>query len=207
MEHPVHVIKSQEFQIGLSDQKEAHQIQTVISNLQQSRINDLLDKILNQFDDKNAIYRFSSIELDLGSIKKSNYENELVYRLEEELTKYLSSAILENGRMREGHRIPTNESQLEDLEHFLLNGHLKWNSNKIESPSKLLKILTKTNPEALRSMFKSVGKEERIRKRMTFQFRDDALESIITLVAKDLNHVPPVDSRFPPPPRGRPGRR
>ena len=189
MEPSVHVIKAQEFQIGLQDQAEAHQVQTAISGLQEARINDLLNKVLDQFDDKDAIYKFSSIELDLGSIRKSNYENELIYRLEEELTKYLSNAILENGRMREGSRISTGHGKLENFAFFLLNGHFKWNSKEAETPSKLLESLMHTDPDDLRELLKTTGKQESTRKRMTFQFQDPALESIVTLVAKE-------DSRY-----------
>lgn len=185
MEPSLHIIKAQEFQIGLQNQDEAYRIQSAISGLQESRINKLLDSILNQFDDKNAIYRFSTIQLDLGSIKKSNYENELIYRLEEELTKYLSNTILENGQMREGSRIPTNEGKLENLEFFLLNGHIKWNSNESETPTKLFESLLKTNPEELRTLLKAIGKKEKARKRMTFQFQETTLTSIVTLVAKE----------------------
>jgi hypothetical protein len=185
VEPSLHIIKAQEFQIGLNDQDEAHRVQTAISGLQESRINKLLDTILTQFDDKDAIFRFDSIQLDLGTIRKSNYENELIYRLEEELTRYLSNTILENGRMREGIRVATNEGKLENLEFFLLNGHIKWNSNESETPNKLLESLLKTNPEDLRTLLKTVGKQEGVRKRMTFQFQETTLASIVTLVAKE----------------------
>ena len=188
MEPSFHIIKSQEFQIGLQDQDEAYRIQTAISGLQESRINQLLDTILSQFDDKDAVYRLNTIQLDLGSISKSNYENELIYRLEEELTKYLSNTILENGRMREGSRIPTNEGKLEAFSFFLLNGYIEWNSNDNETPVKLFESLLNTNPEDLRTLLMKVGKQEVTRKRMTFQFKDPALESIVTLVAKEDSH-------------------
>lgn len=189
MKPSLHIIKAQEFQIGLQDQDEAYRIQSAISGLQESRINQLLDDILSQFDDEDIIYRFNTIQLDLGTIRKSNYENELIYRLEEELTKYLSNTILENGRMREGSGIPTNEGKLEALSFFLLNGYIEWNSNDNETPVKLFESLLNTNPEDLRTLLLKVGKQEATRKRMTFQFQEPALESIVTLVAKE-------DSRY-----------
>ena len=185
MEPSLHIIKAQQYQIGLQDQDEAYRVQSAISGLQESRINQLLDDILNKFDDKDAIFRFSTIQLDLGSIKKSNYENELIYRLEEELTKFLSNAILENGQMREGSRIPTHEGKLESLAFFLKNGYVKWNSNESETPTKLIESLLNTSPEELRTLLKSVGKQKEIRKRMIFQFKETTLASIVTLVTKE----------------------
>jgi hypothetical protein len=179
-----HIIKAQEYQIGLRDQSEAHQVQTNISGLQETRINTLLNEVLNKFEDKDFIYQFDTIELDLGSLRKSNYENELVYRLEEELTKYLSYNIMENGRLREGHRVETYERLLDNLEYFLENGHFKWNSTHSLTPIKLWSNLLKTQPQALLQLLKKMGKQEAVRKRMIFQFKEDTLEEIVSLAAK-----------------------
>ncbi len=180
-----HIIKAQEYQIGLSDQREAHQVQTNISGLQETRINTLLNEVLNKFEDKDFIYQFNTIELDLGSMRKSNYENELVYRLEEELTKYLSYNILENGRLREGHRIETYERLLDNLEYFLENGHFKWNSTHGLTPMKLWSNLLTTQPQELLQLLKKLGKQEAIRKRMIFQFQEETLEEIVSLATKE----------------------
>ena len=73
-----HIIKAQQYHIVLDKEEEAHQVQSQISVLQESRINSLLETILNRFSNEDKIYQFDSIELDLGVIRKANYENELV---------------------------------------------------------------------------------------------------------------------------------
>ena len=81
----------------------------------------MLETILNRFSSEDNIYQFDSIELDLGVIRKANYENELVYRLEEELTKYFNANITDNGTLRSGKVIVLNDRKLEQFEHFILN--------------------------------------------------------------------------------------
>lgn len=185
MTQSVHIIKSQEYQIGLSDQQESYKFQSAISSLQKSRIQTLLNDVLNKFDIKDAIYQFNSITLDLGTIKRSNYENELVYRIEEELTKYLSYTIREDGSLREGKTIQINNRMLEDLEYFLQYGHLQWHSSHSKNPIGVFKNLLSSNPKALCMLLKNRGKERRIRNRLIYQFDDDTLEEIVNLVAKD----------------------
>ena len=72
-----HIIKGQEFQIEIGDKKDAHKIQSSISALQSTRINALIDSILDSFDDPDCVFSFDNVELDLGTVSKYNYENEI----------------------------------------------------------------------------------------------------------------------------------
>ncbi len=178
-----HIIKAQEYLIELDDRKEAHQVQSNISALQSTRINSLLDTILNSYDTENCIYQFPKIELDLGVISKSNYENELVYRLEEELVRFFNSNILENGTLRNGKKIKLYNSKIEHFEHFLLRGYTPWNSLTKQTPSSLIIELINDNKEKIVALLKKHGKKEAIRKRMIFQFSEELLERIVVEVA------------------------
>lgn len=179
-----HIIKAQQYHIVLDKEEEAHQVQSQISVLQESRINSLLETILNRFSNEDNIYQFDSIELDLGVIRKANYENELVYRLEEELTKYFNANITDNGTLRSGKVIVLNDRKLEQFEHFILNGHLNWESSAAKAPSTLLKELMVENRIGLVNLLNEHGKKEPVRKRLIYQFNEEPLESIVTAVAK-----------------------
>lgn len=179
-----HIIKAQQYHIVLDKEEEAHQVQSQISVLQESRINNLLETVLNRFSNKDNIYQFDSIELDLGVIRKANYENELVYRLEEELTKYFNVNITDNGTLRSGKVIVLNDRKLEQFKHFILNGHLNWETSAVKAPSTLLKDLIKENRIGLVNLLIEHGKKEPVRKRLIYQFNEESLESIVTAVAK-----------------------
>ncbi len=179
-----HIIKEQEYEIDIENQEEAYELQSRISILQKSEIQDVLDRVLNRFDNSNFTYQFDLIELNLGAISKSNYENELVYRIEEELIKYLSYTIQENGNLREGKSSTHINQKLEALEHFLEKGYFAWNTSYHFSPSKLFNELVQTQSIAITKLLRRLGKKERIRKRMISQYSDKMLETIVMLVAQ-----------------------
>jgi len=180
----VHIIKAQEYEIVYHDQSEAHRLQTSISGLQQSRIDRVLDEVLNKFDSQNFVYQFNTIELNLGSVRKSNYENELAFRIEEELSKYLMSNILDQGRLRDGRSISIQNKKLDDFEFFIRNGHFKWNVAPYASTTALLDELLESQREELLVLLKQIGRQEAARKRIIFQFQDPQLEAIVRLIAK-----------------------
>lgn len=177
-----HIIKSQQYHIDLEDQVEAYQVQSNVSLLQASRINSLIEGVLDQFSDQENIYQFDKIELDLGIIKKSNYENELVYRLEEELKRYFAYNIQANGKLRVGKAVKVRNKKLEQLEHFFLRGYLKWDASFHREPSIILKDLFAENQTDTIKMIVKYGKNETVRRRMIFQFREEPLEQIVEAI-------------------------
>ncbi|UTW67000.1 hypothetical protein KFE94_02470 [bacterium SCSIO 12643] len=178
-----HIIGSQQFQITSYDEKKAHQYQSTISVLQESSIRNLLEKILNRFSDPHSIYRFKQIELDLGSISPHNLDNELLFKIEEQLIQFFKSNIQSDGNLRKGEKIVLFNEKLEQFEHFLINGFLKWNSSSTYTPQKLLHDLFTEAPESLTELLFRQGKKQEIRKRMILQFPETSLERIVTHVA------------------------
>ena len=178
-----HTIKTMTYDIKLDERKKVFNIQSRISAIQESRINDILNNILNNYSAKGNLYRFDTIELNLGALKLSNYEDLLPVKIEEELTKYLRTAILENGTLRQGELITEWRFEIEQLKYFLLNGNFPWNSNISESPKVLLQKIITNNKELARSFFLELGKKEQVRKRLIFQFPEILLEEVVLLVA------------------------
>lgn len=179
-----HIIKAQQYQITLDKEEEAHQVQSQISVLQESQVNDLLNNVLSRYVNSDCIYQFDTVELDLGVISKTNYENQLVFRIEEELVKFLNANIRENGTLRTGRMIVLNDRKLEHFEHFILKGYFNWDSSSSQASSILLKELIKENTEGLVSLLNEHGKKKLVRKRLIYQFDEEALESIVTVVVK-----------------------
>ena len=183
-ENSEHIIESQQYHIAMDKEEDAHQVQSNISLLQGSRINSLLDNILSKFSTADNTFQFNRIELDLGTISKTNYENELVYRLEEQLNNFFNTNILDDGTVITGKSIVRHDRKLEQFEYFLENGHLKWDSSSGQSPSVLLKELISENNSGLVELLNKKGKNERVRKRMIYQFEEASLEHIVKAVAK-----------------------
>lgn len=178
-----HIIKAQEYQIQLDDRHDAYQVQSTISKLQSTQIESLLNTILNKYEIADCIFQFDTIELDLGTINKFNYESELVYRLEEALIHYFNSILLANGELRVGNVLKLGDLKINQLEHFLLRGFIPWNSEINLSPTKLINEVLKESIDSLISLLKNLGKIETVRKRMIFQFPEELLDTIVINVA------------------------
>jgi len=100
-----HIIGSQQFHVTSFDERNAYQYQSAISVLQESAIQDLIEKIFNRFSDPKSIYRFKQVELDLGAISPHNLDNELLFKLEEHLIQFFKSNIQSDGNLRKGEKI------------------------------------------------------------------------------------------------------
>ncbi|PHR46566.1 MAG: hypothetical protein COA32_10505 [Fluviicola sp.] len=182
-EYIAHTIKAQKYQVTLDKEEDAYGVQSQISVLQQSQVNEMLDAVLSSFSNRDYIYQFDIVELDLGVISKTNYESQLVLRIEEELIKFFTANFRENGTLRNGKTILLNDRKLEQFEHFILKGYLNWDSPISQSHSILLKELIAENKVGLVSLFKEHGSKELVRRRLIYQFDDDALEDIVEVVA------------------------
>jgi len=179
-----HIIGAQEYQIGMADQREAHQVQSAVSSLQETRVNALLEQIMDQFAQSDSIYRFDKIELDLGVISKTNYEDELVLRLEEQFTAFFRANIRGNNVLNKGKVIQLDNHKLKQFEYFLLHGYLTWNSFSTFVPSTLFKELLVESKKELVALLLVHGKKAVTRKRMIYQFSDEVLDQVVVAVAK-----------------------
>ncbi len=180
-----HIIKAQQYQIGLTEESEAQKVQASISTLQYSRIQSLMEDIMNKFDTTDLLYRFDTVALDLGVVSKSNYEEEIVYRIEEELTRFLSEnfelATIESGQATALRTM----RRLEQLEHFLLRGYLPWYAESSLRPESLLSQLLDEEDEEIVKLLNHLGKQQTVRKRLIWQFKDEHLDRVVMRVSKN----------------------
>jgi hypothetical protein len=177
-----HIIRTQQYQIQLEDEKNAYGFQTKISQLQTSVVNNLLDRILSDYSEKGYLIQFNEIVLDLGTVNNTNWEKEIPYRIEEQLTRFLQSAILESGTLRTGKKIKVQYRDIELLEHFLLNGYAPWNYPVHKRPVTLFSKLIAKQDKSLSLLLKNIGKKETVRKRLIAQFDDTILENTVLAV-------------------------
>jgi hypothetical protein len=179
-----HIIQSQRYVLTIVQQQEAGAYQSRISKLQHNRMDRLLEKILTKFSQKGKVFQFDQISLDLGTVNPANFENEVAYRLEEQLTHFLQTHIDSAGKVVAGKSINLFVQQLELLEYYLLHGTLPWSSSTKDRPEEILReLLRQQNPELL-DMLKKQAPRENVRKRLVFQFQDEILEEIVCLATQ-----------------------
>jgi len=179
-----HIIKSQQFEIALGNPKKGHAVQSAISVLQTSRLENQLHTILERFSQEGKVFHFDQIALDLGTIATWNFEEELVLRLEEALVQFFRGQLRANGSLKNGKEIILKNKELDQLEHFLLWGYFLWNSSHNQSARGLMERLMESEQEALVPLLSRLGKKEVVRKRIIFQFGETILDNIVLAVAK-----------------------
>ncbi len=174
-----HIIKSQQYEIVLSQSANGHAYQSKISQLQQHVIQPLLQKILDTYDMPEFVDQFDQIELDLGSISSYNFERELTYKLEEAFANFFKQNTYDNGSLIKGKRQRIYYKKIEQLRFFLSNGYIKWDAASAENPSSILASLLVAQPEECVALLRKEAKKETVRKRLVSQLTTTVLEQIV----------------------------
>lgn len=178
-----HIIKTEHFDVQVNQKDQVAELQDRISHLQENGLSEAIESILDHYSLPDELVRFDQVHLNLGKINPHNFENEVIIKVQEELIRFLSSNILENGTVRNGKKTILNHRRLELFEFFLLKGYLPWNLTASETPKKLLSdLLSEEKPDLIDSL-NILGKKAYVRRRLILQFDDDTLDQVVYAVA------------------------
>lgn len=177
-----HIIKSQQYEIHLQDKAKASEFQNKISHLQSSKIQGVLQKIMDRYGSDKFLDKFDRIELDLGSIREANFEQELQLKLEETLSNFFKDNRFDNGSLRKGKRISLQNKYIDQFRFFMHHGYMTWDASSNQSISEIFENIFKDDPKELTELLKREGKKETVRKRMIAQFKDPLLEKVVIAV-------------------------
>jgi len=176
-----HFIKTVRYDIQFNDKESAHQLQNSISRFHTSKVNTLLNTILNTYSEEEVLHNFDTVELNLGNIDPSNYEQEIFDRIEEVLTAFLTENNAE--------KTETHDSKIAQLEYFLLYGHFPWNTVNSETPDLLLKNIILTNSNALRGLLIKFSKNQTVHKRLVSQFSKETFEKMVKQIGGETGNA------------------
>jgi hypothetical protein len=126
-----HLIYKQKVTLRLSRKEEAYAFQDRVSRLMQNDLKDSLEKILDNAFPPDKIVRINTLQLNLGSISRQNFEPEFKARFIEALTKSLSEKHDSTGNSadREESVLSKAQSLESALIFFLERGYLPWYSS------------------------------------------------------------------------------
>lgn len=175
-----HIIKSQIYRLFLEQEQGATTFHDRVSNINELRITPMINRILDDYEVNGEAIYFSSIELNLGALSKENFEEELQYRIEEELRYFLDNnlKIARHRKSNSGENSETLGSVYENLSYYLRKGQLRWNHSKNDKPEDLLLEWIENESDEARRKMLALGKEESVRKRLIFQFKEQLLEKL-----------------------------
>lgn len=145
-----HCIESLQFEVDFASAEEAFEEQDRIAAFARTRAPRIIDEVFDQFSHAGRVWRFESLEIDLGQVERDALEELWEARLRERLAQALQEqqaalSGLAQARPRDVsaeymHDENTNENtpptqqhsreqtQLDTLLHFLRRGHLPWHA-------------------------------------------------------------------------------
>ena len=207
-----HTIKQQILDLRVGSKIKAFELQTQLSALYRSKIIPLIQAYCDQLSDPDTLLRIDTLDIDLGEINLQTLETDFVAKVKDQLSQQLAKQISPLAALPTPSptinpdqattptkpaksRPPTNptESQLEIFSYFLQTGRLPWWCDTL-SPSALescCEQLLSASPASLKVLLQSQLKHAKPLQRLIYQFSDQTLSNLATLLA-------PTNSQWTP---------
>ncbi len=180
---PRHLLGEAVFDIAFPSEEEAFAQHLELGSYVRERLLAVVDEVFDEVAGGGLIYRFDSIEIDLGDLPLDDYQEEMVWRLRERLRTHLLT------------RLPTWQAEptpgvraisqprlaLEQIEYFLITGRLPWNSGHEEEGTLepwAWEVLRATGAEFLEFLESRSRAGEGVTRRLIAQFSDALLLEI-----------------------------
>ncbi|MEM7657454.1 MAG: contractile injection system tape measure protein [Bacteroidota bacterium] len=177
MNHPKwpHRIEQHRFELESESESQAKFLQDQISSNYASRIEQVLEQVLDEFDQTEVLIRLDRLEVNLGSIREEEFIPKLCELLQKELRNALADAIrripFEEKKSWEElpkrGKISLHISQMEQLGHFLRFGYFpSWTSTQQRSPLELWEEMKQQQPQLLEQMIAELSRERGVGERI-----------------------------------------
>jgi len=163
-----HCIESLQFDVDFGSAEHAFEEQERVAAFARARAPKIIDEVFDQFSQQfshsGQVWRFATLEIDLGHVDRGELEQQWEARLRERL----AEALQEQQAALRGHAQPQpspagteppaeqrsrEQAQLDTLLHFLQRGHLPWNAPQAQALASPIEQLAhevlRDSPQAL----------------------------------------------------------
>jgi hypothetical protein len=134
-----HCIEQLQFEVDFGSAEHAFEEQNRVAAFARARAPKIIDEVFDQFSQAGQVWRFGSLEIDLGPVEQAELEQQWEARLRERLAQALleQQALLDGlAQLQAGWAEPERpappqsreQAQLDTLLHFLQHGHLPWHA-------------------------------------------------------------------------------
>ncbi len=139
-----HCIDSLQFEVDFDTAEHAFEEQNRVAAFARARAPKIIDEVFDQFSQAGQVWRFATLEIDLGPIEADALEQQWEARLRERLAQALQEqqAALSGLTLRQRGRteapLPAQQhsreqAQLDTLLYFLQHGHLPWHTPQAQA--------------------------------------------------------------------------
>jgi len=187
-----HTISRWTFDIHYSDQDSARTLQDKFSTLFNHYLSSSAEEVIDKVLSPGESVWLSQLELDLGTLPESNFEQDIIRLLPEALERALRESIAaaqsahttESGML---HFADEEERHYALLAYYLRSGSLPWWATQEESLQlevMLLRLIS-ARPSRFAAFITKIAQQEYILKRIAFHFSRYAVERIITALEEE----------------------
>lgn len=186
-----HMIGQVSFDLGFFSAEKNHELQETVSRLFNGEISRQIDLLFSDLIAGDEILQIKQLSLDLGEIHYDDLEKELPERiiasLKEKIAGYKKQAPEEAGNYK---LLNSKSYKLNAIEHYLLTGNLLRKDTDLQSgiENYLIDLLTE-DASLLIKLLKAIGKKERARRRIAWQFREKTIISVINALEPAYRQV------------------
>ncbi|MFT5822741.1 MAG: hypothetical protein ACI8ZM_003998 [Crocinitomix sp.] len=178
-----HIVSKINWDLAYDNRKDVQDLQSTFGAWTKVDMLNEMNALFNQLCPSDQTWRINRLELDLGDILKEDIDEELPKRFRAALYEKLVELTYRSGRGNHDLRVLNgNDSLLHLLKKYLESGYLPWNETGIVSINELFLNQLKNNSKALLKMILHVGKSEKVRKRIAWQFQEPTVKKLITLI-------------------------
>lgn len=139
-----------------------------------------MNELFNGICPIDQTWKIDELEIDLGDLNYEDLEDELPKRFRLALYEKLVEMTYRSVRGdRKIQILDANSSLLELLSKYLISGYLPWNETGIISINELFLGQYRNNQQNLIERIKQLGKSERVRRRIAWQFNEASVKILI----------------------------
>ena len=186
-----HIIHQQEIDLECASDEEARALQSEVSTLYYAQLLPVIEEIFTQLSPGDDTIRLEELELDLGDFTSETLGADLVKRARELLPPILEEKIRLASAQPEvpsaAMSISKQESALQSISYFLVNGSLPWwvpRDNSLSS-TQLFEEALKDNTGWMERLLRTELRHERVRKRVVYQFSSKVYDDILQLLVPE----------------------
>ncbi len=178
-----HLLGEAVFDVAFASEEDAFAQHLELGSHVRQRLLAVVDEVFDEVAGGGLVYRFDSIEIDLGELPRGDYQEAMARRLRERLRAHLLAHLpAEQAEPMPGVRaVNQRRLELEQLEHFLTRGRLPWNAIHDELDTlerRAWEVLRASGADFLEFLKTKCRAEEGVTRRLIAQFPDALLFEI-----------------------------
>lgn len=153
-----------------------------------TRLERATERVLEKYNDASLLVELDVLDLELGTIRETDFETRFLPAYEEQLENALLKQLYGSEQVAvKKQNVRKNKSEL--LFYFLLRGSFPWNSDSRRTDLNALFLeVAATESKALRVFLQTYGHYTSLQHRLIFQFDEAVLRKGVQLVAPGESH-------------------